>query len=206
MLQKHRTCFLVYFTRNRFDARKQGAAAKKTTFEKHNARAATVTIGYNKRENAGGIECGIEPRNSALSLLMCELRQFRIRCSTSTALENELAETKAQLALCIIELDQTKAQLDRSNDNIFDLEDEINDVKNERNEAINRMDDAQDRFIEEHHDNARLRVAAESNLAIALQALAELRETHAAVLQELDELSAAVQVADQFIGIGIDAT
>ena len=32
MLQKHRTCFLVYFTRNRFDARKQGAAAKKTTF------------------------------------------------------------------------------------------------------------------------------------------------------------------------------
>jgi uncharacterized protein (DUF3084 family) len=113
-----------------------------------------------------------------------------------------LAETKAQLALCIIELDQTKAQLDRSNDNIFDLEDEINDVKNERNEAINRMDDAQDRFIEEH--NARL--AAESNLAIALQALAELRETHAAVLQELDELSAAVQVADQFIGIGIDAT
>jgi predicted nucleic acid-binding Zn-ribbon protein len=109
-----------------------------------------------------------------------------------------LAETKAQLALCIIELDQTKAQLDRSNDNIFDLEDEINDVKNERNEAINRMDDAQDRFIEEHHDNARLRVAAESNLAIALQALAELRETHAAVLQELDELSAAVQVADQF--------
>jgi hypothetical protein len=35
---------------------------------------------------------------------------------------------------------------------------------------------------------------------------AELRETHAAVLQELDELSAAVQVADQFIGIGIDAT
>ena len=133
---------------------------------------------------------------------MCELRQFRIRCSTSTALENELAETKAQLALCIIELDQTKAQLDRSNDNIFDLEDEINDVKNECNEAINRMDDAQDRFIEEH--NARL--AAESNLAIALQALAELRETHAAVLQELDELSAAVQVADQFIGIGIDAT
>jgi uncharacterized protein (DUF3084 family) len=101
-----------------------------------------------------------------------------------------LAETKAQLALCIIELDQTKAQLDRSNDNIFDLEDEINDVKNERNEAINRMDDAQDRFIEEH--NARL--AAESNLAIALQALAEsrLREIHAAELQELDELSAAV--------------
>ena len=34
MLQKHRTCFLVYFTRNRFDARKQGAAAKKRcTFE-----------------------------------------------------------------------------------------------------------------------------------------------------------------------------
>ena len=34
MLQKHRTCFLVYFTRNRFDARKRGAAAKKRcTFE-----------------------------------------------------------------------------------------------------------------------------------------------------------------------------
>jgi aryl carrier-like protein len=63
------------------------------------------------------------------------------------------------------------------------------------------MDDAQDKFIEEH----RARLAAESNLAIALQALAELRETHAAVLQELDELSAAVQVADQFIGIGIDS-
>ncbi len=64
------------------------------------------------------------------------------------------------------------------------------------------MDDAQDRFIEEH--NALL--AAESNLAIALQTLAVLRETHAAVLQELDDLSAVVQVADQFIGIGIDAT
>ncbi len=64
------------------------------------------------------------------------------------------------------------------------------------------MDDAHDRFIEEH----KARLAAESNLAIALQVLAELRETHAAVLQELDELSAAVQVADQFIGIGIDAT
>jgi hypothetical protein len=63
----------------------------------------------------------------------------------------------------------------------------------------------QDRFIEEH----KVRLAAESNLAIALQALAELRETHAAVLQEPDELSAAVssvQLADQFIGIGIDAT
>jgi hypothetical protein len=60
------------------------------------------------------------------------------------------------------------------------------------NEAINRMDDAsaQDKFIEEH----RALLAAESNLAIALQALAEsrLRETHAAELQELDELSAAV--------------
>ncbi len=49
-------------------------------------------------------------------------------------------------------------------------------------------------------------LAAESNRAIALKALAELRETHAAVLQEPDELSVAVQVADQFIGIGIDAT
>jgi hypothetical protein len=70
-------------------------------------------------------------------------------------------------------------------------------------QAINRMDNAQDKFIEEH----KARLAAESNLAIAgLQVLAELRETHAAVLQELDELSAAVQVADQFIGIGIDST
>ncbi len=43
-------------------------------------------------------------------------------------------------------------------------------------------------------------------LGHALHALAELRETYAAVLQELDELSAAVQVADQFIGIGIDLT
>jgi hypothetical protein len=64
------------------------------------------------------------------------------------------------------------------------------------------MDDAQDKFIKEH----RALLAAESNLVIALQALDELRETHAAVLQELDELSAAVQVADQFIGIGIDST
>jgi hypothetical protein len=64
------------------------------------------------------------------------------------------------------------------------------------------MDDAEVKFIEEH----RARLAAESNLAIALQTLAELRETHAAVLQELDEMSAAVQVADQFIGIGIDST
>ncbi len=64
------------------------------------------------------------------------------------------------------------------------------------------LDDAQHKFIEEH--NAQL--AAESNLAIALQALAVLHETHAAVLQELDELSAVVQVADQFVGISIDAT
>ncbi len=120
----------------------------------------------------------------------------------STALEKKLADAKAQLALCSLELDQTKAQLDRSNDNIFDLEEEITDVKNESNEAINQMDDAQDRFIEEH----KVWLGAESNLAIALQALAELRETHAAVLQELDELSSVVQVADQFIGIGIDAT
>ena len=64
------------------------------------------------------------------------------------------------------------------------------------------MDDAQDRFIEEHNARASARLAlaadSESNLAIA--------ETHAAVLQELDELSAAVQVADQSIAIGIDAT
>ncbi len=59
----------------------------------------------------------------------------------------------------------------------------------------------QDKFIEEH----RGRLAAESNLAIALPALAELRETHAAVLQELDELSAAVQLADQFIASSIDS-
>jgi chromosome segregation ATPase len=147
-------------------------------------------------ELASCIEGEIEPHNSALSFLMCELRQFRIRCSMSTFLENELAATKAQLALCSLELDQTKAQLDRSKDNIFELEDEINDVKSDCNEAINRKDDAQDRFIEEH--NARL--AAESNLVIALQALADLRETHAAVLQEVDELSAAVQVTNQFIG------
>ncbi len=73
------------------------------------------------------------------------------------------------------------------------------DVKNERDEAINRMDDAQDRFIEER----KARLAAESNLTMHFAALAELRETHAAVLQELDELSAAVQVTDQFIGICI---
>jgi hypothetical protein len=66
------------------------------------------------------------------------------------------------------------------------------------------MDYAQDKFIEEH----RARLAAESNLTITLQALAELRETHAAVLQVLDELtqlSAAVQVADQFICSSIDS-
>ncbi len=92
----------------------------------------------------------------------------------------------------------------------FVLEEEITDVKNVLNEAINRMDDVQDRFIEEHM----ARLSAESNLAIAMQAL-----RHAcwvawdsryccgsAVLQELDELSAAVQVADQFIGIGVDST
>ncbi len=66
------------------------------------------------------------------------------------------------------------------------------------------IDDAQEKIIEEYGASGRL--AAESNfrVAIALQALAELREIHGAVLQELDELSAAVQVADQFIGIGID--
>jgi hypothetical protein len=63
------------------------------------------------------------------------------------------------------------------------------------------MDEAQDKFIEEHM----AQLAAESNLATALQALAELRETHAAVLQELDEFSSAVQVADQFIGSSIDS-
>jgi hypothetical protein len=47
------------------------------------------------------------------------------------------------------------------------------------------MDYAQDKFIEEH----RALPAAESNLAIALQVPAELFETHAAVLQELDKLS-----------------
>jgi hypothetical protein len=54
------------------------------------------------------LECGIEPGNSALSFLMCELLQFRIRCSMSTALENEFADTpaKAQIALCSLELDQ----------------------------------------------------------------------------------------------------
>jgi hypothetical protein len=119
-----------------------------------------------------------------------------------TALENELAETKAQLTLCSLELDQNKAQLNLSNDNNVDLEEEIIYVRIERNEAINRMDDAQDKFIEEH----RVQLAAESNLAIALQVLAELRETHAAVLQELEELSAAaVQVADQFLGSSIDS-
>ncbi len=98
---------------------------------------------------------------------MCELLQFRIRCSMSTTLKNELAETKAQLALCSLKLDQTKAQLDCSNNNILDLEDEITDFKKRPNEAINQMDDAQERFIEEH----KARLAAESNLAIALQAL-----------------------------------
>jgi hypothetical protein len=39
-----------------------------------------------------------------------------------------------------------------------------------------------------------------------MQALAELRATHAAVLQELDELSADVQVEDQLIGSSIDST
>jgi hypothetical protein len=47
------------------------------------------------------------------------------------------------------------------------LEEEITDVKNVLNEAINRMDDVQDRFIEEHM----ARLSAESNLAIAMQAL-----------------------------------
>jgi hypothetical protein len=41
----------------------------------------------------------------------------------SNALENELTETKAQLTLCSLELDQTKVQLDLINDNIFVLED-----------------------------------------------------------------------------------
>jgi hypothetical protein len=50
------------------------------------------------------LECGIEPCNSVLSFLMCELRRFRIRCFMSTALENEFADTKAQLALCSLEL------------------------------------------------------------------------------------------------------
>jgi hypothetical protein len=49
----------------------------------------------------------------------------------STALENELAETKAQLTLCRLELDQTKAELDLSNDNNVDLEEEITYVKND---------------------------------------------------------------------------
>ncbi len=35
----------------------------------------------------------------------------------STALENELALTKAQLTLCSLKLDQTKAQLELSNNN-----------------------------------------------------------------------------------------
>ncbi len=118
-----------------------------------------------------------------------------------TTLENELAETKAQLTLYSLKLDQTKAQLNLSNDNNVDLKEEIIYVRIERNGALNRMDDAKDKFIEEH----RVRLAAESNLAIALQALAEVRETHAAVLQELDELSAAVQVADQFLGNSIDS-
>jgi hypothetical protein len=41
----------------------------------------------------------------------------------STALENDLTETKAQLTLCSLKLDQleTKAQLDLINDNIFVL-------------------------------------------------------------------------------------
>ncbi len=50
---------------------------------------------------------------------MCELRHFRIRCSMSTTLENELFDTKAQLVLCSLKLDLTKAQLDRSSDNIL---------------------------------------------------------------------------------------
>ncbi len=98
-------------------------------------------------------------------------------------------------------MDQTKAQLDLSNDKNVDLEEEIIYVRNAHNEAINQMDNAQDKFIEEH----RAQLAAESNLSIALQALAELCETHAAVLQELDKLSAAVQVADQFMGSSIDS-
>ncbi len=60
---------------------------------------------------------------------MCELLQFRIRCSLSTTLENELTETKAQLTLCSLKLNQIKAQLDLCNDNIFDLEEQITDVE-----------------------------------------------------------------------------
>ncbi len=67
----------------------------------------------------------------------------------STALENKLAETKAQLTLCSLELDQTKAQLNLSNDNKVDLEEEITYVKNKHNKAMtNHMDNAQDTFIE----------------------------------------------------------
>ncbi len=55
---------------------------------------------------------------------MCELLQFRIRCM-STALENELTETKAQHTFWSLKLDQTKAQLDLRviNDKNFVLED-----------------------------------------------------------------------------------
>jgi hypothetical protein len=67
----------------------------------------------------------------------------------STALEKELAETKAQLTLCILKLDQSKAQLKLSKDENVDLEEEITSFENECNEAINRMDDAQDKCIED---------------------------------------------------------
>jgi hypothetical protein len=101
-----------------------------------------------------------------------------------------------------LELDQTKAQCNLSNDNNVDLEEEILYVRNECYEAINRMDDAQDKFLEEH---ASMALAADSNLTIDLQALAELRETYAALLQELDKLSAAVQVENQLIGSSIES-
>jgi hypothetical protein len=92
----------------------------------------------------------------------------------STPLEKELAETKAQLTL--------------SNTSNADLQDAIAFAETERDVALELRHDAFDMVAEEHA----ARLAVEAKLAIALRELATLRATHAAVLEELDDLRTAV--------------